>query len=578
VPPVAILGLYEAPSLHLVHWSFVPDQSSSTAATPAASSGLSLSSLQALLESARLLNSSLSLEELLRHLLRTVMGRLLVTRAVIALENGGQMRVELTRGVQAFAQGAAFRDADAAAARLDLIYPIGDPGHPVGILALGRPALGTLTAEQRDLLLAVLELAAVGLSNARAHEQTVRVAHSLDQSVQELRAILDLARGLAAKIEAEEIAHLLALTLAGRWIARRHAVAAWREGHAPVIRQRGIVLPEIGRLRSIAAQLPEPAYPGESLPDSVAAEWRVEPGSVVFPIRTSDETIGIVVCGSRATGLAYSPADLEFGAGLIAQAAVAFENAWRLREILEQKKLEQELAIAAGIQESLFPSKLPVLEMSDLAARNRQARHVGGDYYDALPMDGGKHLLCVADISGKGLPAALLMANIQATLRAVIGAHSSLAELANCVNRLLHANTPSNRFATAFFLSYDPATGNCVYVNGGHNDGVVLRADGTVGRLATTGLPVGLFARATYDEGHVSLAPGDLLTIYSDGVPEAEDANETEFGMERMIEVLRTHREQTAEVIVDEMMKRIDEFAGTAPQHDDITLMVLKRM
>lgn len=556
----------------------MPDNPSNTATVPATNSSLSLSGLQALLESARLLNSSLSLEDLLRHLLRTAMGRLLVTRGLIAIEDHGEMRVELARGVQGFAKGTVFHEADAGPAKLDLLYFIGDIDRPVGVLALGKPALGKLTPEQHELLQAMLELAATALGNARAHEETVRVARSLDQSVQELRAILDLARGLAAKIEAEEIAHLLALTLAGRWASRKHAVAAWRDGHVPVIRQRGIVLPDVAILRSVAAELAEPAYTEDALADDVRATLGVGPNSVVFPIRTSEEVIGIVVCGARATGLPYSAADLEFGAGLIAQAAVAFENAWRLQEILVQKKLEQELAIAASIQESLFPSVLPELAVSDLAARNRQARQVGGDYYDVLPMDSGKHLLCVADISGKGLPAALLMANIQATLRAIIGAHPSLADLATRVNSLLHASTPSNRFATAFFLAYDPASGTATFVNGGHNDGIVLRNDGSVELLTTTGLPLGLFARAAYEEGRVELAPGDLLMIYSDGVTEAEDGNDGEFGMERVIDVLKSYREQSASVIVDEMVGRIDAFVGTAPQHDDITLMVLKRL
>jgi len=556
----------------------VPENPSNTGAATAISSSLGLSGLQALLESARLLNSSLSLEDLLRHLLRTVMGRLLVTRGVVAIEEGGEMRVALARGVPGVAKGSLFREAEAASLKLDLVYAIGDSGKTVGLLALGRPALGDLTTEQHELLLGMLELAAVALANARAHEKTVRVAHSLDQTVQELRAILDLARGLAAKIEADEIAHLLALTLAGRWTSRRHAVAAWRKDHNPVIRQRGIILPDLETLQSTTRELVEPAYTQATLPPTVHAAWPVEAGSVIFPIRTAEDTIGVVVCGARATGLPYSPADLEFGAGLIAQAAVAFENAWRLQEILEQKKLEQELAIAAGIQESLFPSKLPALNVTDLAARNRQARHVGGDYYDALPMEGGKHMLCVADISGKGLPAALLMANIQATLRATISAHPSLAELATRVNALLHANTPSNKFATAFFLAYDPETGSSTYVNCGHNDGIVLRGNGEVELLTTTGLPVGLFARAAYEEGKVTLQPGDLLMMYSDGVTEAEDTNDTEFGMERVIDVLRSHRDEPADTIVAQMVSCIDAFAGTAPQHDDITLMVLKRL
>jgi sigma-B regulation protein RsbU (phosphoserine phosphatase) len=544
-----------------------------------AMSNLSQSGLRALLESARLLNASATLDELLSHLIRTVMGRLLVTRGVVAIQHDGAMRVELARGVPAIAKGSILTAEATAGARLELQYPIGSD-VPVGVLALGKPALGALTAEQLDLLHALLELAAIAIAKARAHEHTVRVNRSLDQSLQELRAIVDLARGLAAKTEAGEVAHLLALTLAGRWTVRKHAVAAWREGHAPVIRQRGIVLPDLAAVQAIAAGLTEAAYPPEALPDDVRATLQMEPGAIVFPIRAGDASMGLMVCGPRMAGLPYLSSDLEFGAGLIAQAAVAFENAWRMEEILRRRQIEQELAIAASIQESLFPSALPALFASDIAARNRQARQVGGDYYDVLPLGGtaGRHLLCVADISGKGLPAALLMSNIQATLRAITRTPIPLAELATTANALLYASTPSNRFATAFLLDYDPQTGSCTYVNGGHNDGIVLRGEGAVELLPTTGLPLGMFARAAYEEGRVDLAPGDLLMLYSDGVTEASDLHEEEFGMERVIDALKSRRECSAAELADHMVKAIDAFVGAAPQHDDITLMVMKRL
>jgi phosphoserine phosphatase RsbU/P len=550
-----------------------------SAAVPAKPS-LSHSGLQALLESARLLNASATLDELLSHLMRTVMGRLLVTRGAIAISDNGAMRVELARGVSGVSRGIILTDETAAAAKLELQYPIATAEGPIGVLALGKPALGAPTAEQLDLLQALLELAATAITKARAHEHTVQVNRSLDQSLQELRAIVDLARGLAAKTDAGEVAHLLALTLAGRWTVRKHAVASWRDGHAPTIRQRGIVLPEIAILRTMAASLTESAYTAESLPDDARAALQLEAGAILFPIRAGDQTMGIVICGPRMGGRTYRASDIEFGAGLIAQAAVAFENAWRLEEILRRQQIEQELAIAASIQESLFPSKLPALFGSDIAARNRQARQVGGDYYDVIYLGGtaGRHLLCVADISGKGLPAALLMSNIQATLRAITRTPAPLAELATMTNSLLFASTPSNRFATAFLLDYDPQTGSCVYVNGGHNDGIVLRRDGTVELLATTGLPIGLFANAVYEEGRVQLAAGDLLMLYSDGVTEASDLREEDFGMERVIDVLKSHRDLSAAELSDLMIKTIDAFVGAAPQHDDITLMVMKRL
>ena len=537
--------------------------------------------MHALLDSVRLLNASLNLQDLLSHLARTVMGRLLVTRIAVAIEEQGEMRVALARGVPALAKGSVLRQSEAAERKLELWYPIGPAERPLGILAMAKPALGPIAEEQHQLLLALLEVAETAVLNARAHEETVRINRVLDQNVQELNAVLDLARGLASKLDAEEIAHLLALTLAGRYTIRKHALAAWHAGRAPVLRQRGIHLPDLAVLQAALSLLTEPAYRCENLPRGIPETLATEPGSAVFPIRTSDDAIGIVVCGPRLAGAPYAPSDLAFGAGLIAQAAVAFENAWRLEEIVAQKQIEQELSIAAGIQESLFPATLPALDATDLAARNRQARQVGGDYYDVLPIEShesGRHLLCVADISGKGLPAALLMANIQATLRATIGAQDSLSALATRVNILLHASTPPNKFATAFLLTYHPPTGGCTYVNGGHNDGIVLRGDGAVTLLETTGMPLGLFARAAYEEGQTHLAPGDLLMLYSDGVTEAEDIHEEQFGMDRVIDVLRAYREQPATAIVEQMLLRIDEFAGAAPQHDDITLMVLKRM
>ena len=262
---------------------------------------------------------------------------------------------------------------------------------------------------------------------------------------------------------------------------------------------------------------------------------------------------------------------------------MAFENAWRLVEILARRQIEQELSIAAGIQESLFPGKLPELDRVDLAARNRQARLVGGDYYDVLPLDGrspaSRHLLCVADISGKGLPAALLMSTIQATLRATLGTQKNLSELAARVNSLLHASTPSNRFATGFLLAYDPSTGcGDLCECGPQRRDRARAATAAWNCLTTTGLPLGLFARADYEEAAVELAPGDLLMLYSDGVTEADNLDEEDFGMDRVTAVLKECQDQPAAAIVDRMLREIDAFAGAAPQHDDITLMILKRL
>ena len=536
------------------------------------------SRLESLLESAKLLNASLNLDDLLRHLLRTVMGRLLVSRCVIAIGSGADCKVALARGCPALPAGASFNKEAAKTAGLEEFFSIGDPDNPIGVLAISAPARGKLEIDEQDFVRALVGLAASGITNARAHDEAVRTNRILDQKVQELRALLDLGRGLASTLEPEEIAQLLVLTLAGRWIVRKHAIATWKEGHTEILRFKGLELSVGDPLKETTSKLSEAVVlqTGET-----AARFAIPTGSLLLPLRSGEETFGLVVCGPRMGTQQYSEADLEFGAGLVAQAAVAFENAWHFRETVGKKQLEKELALAAAIQQGLFPASLPRLQGSDIAARNLQAKQVGGDYYDAIPTGQRApnlpHLLCVVDISGKGMFASLLMSNIQATLRALLTPETTLPVLAVRANDLLHATTPSNRYATAILVMYDPSTGTCSWVNCGHNDGVVLRKNDDVLMLDCSGLALGQFPKRKYESRDFVLAEGDLLALYSDGVTEAQDLAENEFGLDRLTACLRANRDLPAAQIVDSVFSEIEAFVGTAPQFDDITLMVMKR-
>ncbi len=532
------------------------------------------SRLEALLESAELLHASLRIEDLLRHLMRTVMGRLLVGRAVIGIRGEGGMRVALSRGLPSLPPGEAFVEETARSAGVEEILPIGDAADPVGLLGIGKPMRGELEAEERNFLHALLSLAASGIQNAQSHDEAVRLNLSLDQKIQELRALLDMVRGLAATLEPDAIAQLLALTLAGRWALRKYAVAAWREGHPLTLRQRALDLAGLLAAKETLADLPDAHLLTEDL-HGIAA------GSLLLPIRSGKDVSGVVVCAPRAGDLRYTEGDLEFGAGLVGQASVAFDNAWHFRETLVKQQMEKELAVAADIQRMLFPAQLPQLLHTTVAARNRQAKQVGGDYYDVIPLEARgpaePHLLCVVDISGKGMFASILMSNIQATLRALLHGGTQMKTLAERTNDLLHATTPSNRYATALLSFYNPVTGVCRWVNCSHCDGLILRANGDVARLSCTGMALGMFPRQVYEEETCTLGAGDILALYSDGVSEAQGVSEEEFGTDRLIDVMRSHAADPPEAIVDGVFAAIDEFAGDAPQFDDITIMIVKR-
>ncbi len=543
------------------------------------------SRLEALLESAQLLHSSLNLDDLLRHLLRSVMGRLLVSKGLIAVSEDGVMRLALVRGLPKLAAGGVFDETAARASGVNLVLPIGDETDPVGLLAIAIPPNKEIEDEEIDFLRALLGIAASGIENARAHSEAHQLNQALDQKVQELRTLLDLVRGLTSSLEPDEVAQLLMLTLAGRWAVRKYALVAWKKEHPPVMRLKGMELDELANFESYAAQLSDlpDAIKVADLPENeFRAALREEQAEVVFLIRAGDDSSGgIAVLGPRPGNLSYTESDLEFGGGLVAQAAVAFQNSWYFREAIERKKVEQELALAANIQQNLFPASLPHLEGYDLAARNRPARQCGGDYYDALANGGvgaeSSYLICVADVSGKGLPASLLMSNIQATLRALLDRIASLTELSAHTNELLYASTPSNKYVTAILFNLDLTTGKARYVNAGHTDCLLLRANGEAVWLKATGTPLGLLPGMPYDEQSVELHPGDLAALFSDGVTEAQDEQENEFGEERLAEFLRPIAHESSEVIVDKVFAEIDRFAGSAPQYDDITLFVIKR-
>jgi len=242
--------------------------------------------------------------------------------------------------------------------------------------------------------------------------------------------------------------------------------------------------------------------------------------------------------------------------------------------------MEKELSVAASIQEGLFPASLPVLPDVRVAARTRPARQVGGDYYDAIPAGAPgheRHIFCVADVTGKGLPASLIMSSMQASLRALANTGLTLDRLAVQINELLYATTPGNRFVTAVIVSIDPQTGDCRLVNAGHNEALRVSATGQAEAFNATGMALGLFPGAGYDELTLTMAPGDLLALYSDGVTEALNTAEEEFSVERLTDCLARHRHDGPDAIVEAVFTELDAFVGTAPQHDDITFLVMKR-
>jgi len=256
--------------------------------------------------------------------------------------------------------------------------------------------------------------------------------------------------------------------------------------------------------------------------------------------------------------------------------ALEAQRAAIAEKLESERRAAQELEIARMVQARLFPQTLPPLGTLEYAGVCVQARQVGGDYYDFLNLGHDRLGLVVGDIAGKGIAAALLMANLQANLRsqgAIALEHPQ--RFLESVNRLFYENTIESAYATLFFAEYDSRTQCLRYANCGHLPGLVLRGDSTMDKLTSTGTVLGLFKEWDCSIGESNLLPGDTLVLYTDGVTEAFDDRGEEFGEPRLIDSLRRYRDQKAQALLDSILDDVNKFSSRE-RHDDITLLVAK--
>lgn len=248
-------------------------------------------------------------------------------------------------------------------------------------------------------------------------------------------------------------------------------------------------------------------------------------------------------------------------------------------EITDRVVMKRDLQIAKEIQGWLLPPSPPAVPGLEIAFETKPANTVAGDYYDVFPRPGanGAFLIAIADVAGKSVPAAMLMASYQASLKTLAARANSLVDLAASMNNFACGNSQNGRrFTTTFIAEYHAGSRQLAYVNAGHNPPMLMRKNGSIERLSEGGIPLGIFAGAQYASGATSIEAGDWLAIFTDGATEAENTAAQEYSEGRLVQALYANAAATPQAALRAILMDIDRFAGSAPQHDDITLMLLK--
>ncbi len=300
--------------------------------------------------------------------------------------------------------------------------------------------------------------------------------------------------------------------------------------------------------------------------------------SVIAVLRHGVEVLGALVLGPKITGTRYTAEDKGLLSTLASQLSSALKNAALYRESVEKSRLEEEMMLARKIQRTFLPASFPRVEGLDIYASAVPSKLVGGDYFDVLDMGDGRLMFAVADVAGKGVPAGLLMSMLQASLRTQITENGlAVGKILHKINRLVYESTDPEQFATFFLCTIDMLQRTLTFSNAGHNYPIIVRKDGTWELLKDGGLILGVMGGVTFDEGRTPLEPGDMLFCYTDGVTEARDANDEEYGEDRLIELVRSLRyEPSAREVISAVQRSVMEFTGGAEQADDMTILVLK--
>jgi sigma-B regulation protein RsbU (phosphoserine phosphatase) len=455
------------------------------------------------------------------------------------------------------------------------------------------PAAIPLTVQDDALALLVLEKPPadpVGFASVTAHAarllDSVRMADKVQKAdfelkyrVWELQSLYDVGLSIAGTLDFESLAEDILYKSMSLLNARTGTlIVCDRAADAPVyVRHLGEPLLD----GESARLLPSTVLRCNTIAERVGLLTHAPAEKLLaVPILADGRWLGVLIVADKENRDGsiddFTEADERVASLFANQAAIALENARLHREAVEKEKMEREMELAASIQKTILPETLPDVPGLLVAGGNRPAKLVGGDYFDVYPLADGRTALCVADVSGKGVPAALLVSTVHACLHLLVPNNASdLPGLVARVNRHLVGFSSTRKFATLFIAVFDPAAGTFTYVNAGHNPGLWL-SPGGVTLLPSGGVPVGMMPGVTHKQATIQVAPGDTLLLYSDGITEALNGADEEFGMERLTALSLGGREQPPAELSRRIFGAVSDFTTGVAQYDDQTVLIAR--
>lgn len=556
---------------------------------PDTTSITSLINLESLLDFSARLNESNDEGFISNALVLTVMGKLRLLRCAVLIPENGILKVVSAKGKINFSDVEVFSIRDVTKlpnpeVPLELeqngfryIFPLWHHDKLISILCIGAIPSGDLSEEEIQYGSLVCSIAANAIHSARANADLIRQKNELEQQNQLLTTIFEVNREFSALLSKSQILQMFSYRLMGQMMVSRFAVYAMDNKICETVINRFTANFPAELLHELCE------HEGTTLNTFLGIKHQtrvlLEGAGVklITKMIIHGEVKGLLLVGGKLNNASFTSVNEQFIESLGNIMISALENARLFQEELHKKRLESELSLATEIQRGLLPSTLPVVHGYSCAATSIPSKHVGGDYYDFIRLSDGRLIIAIADVSGKGMPASLLMANVQAALRVLAPLDMRLEELVTRINAIVYHNTSPDKFVTFFGAIFDPKDSSFTYINAGHNPPFVVRADGSIEELNEGGIILGIVEDAPpYNSGNFHLHIGDTIVMYTDGVSEAMNHDNDEFGEEQLKDIAVYTRHMDASAILETIVLAVQKHANDAPQSDDITLAVVK--
>lgn len=460
-----------------------------------------------------------------------------------------------------------------------VVVPLQSHREALGVLALSTEAIDDTMEDDVAFVKAAAAFLSTLITNQRLMQETREGDFQLKYRLWELESLYDIGLSIASTLNVDELADEILFRMISLTNARRAALYLREDGGFKLYRSFGDV--REGFLETeLVEQLSREGKP-LTFEGGSACLFPACATFVAVPIKgNNDAVIGVLAAADRETregGIgAFEANELRLLALFANQVAIALENARLHQEALEKQAMERDLELAATIQTAILPKAIPHMDGVEIAALSRPARQVGGDYHAFFVRDGVMTAL-VADVAGKSMPAALLVSALHAVLQLFFAEGRELGEIATELNRHIHNWSAENKFITMIMVAIDPEHETIQYVNAGHNPGYLV-INGKLDTIKAHGLPIGILPNTRYATQTRAFPAGACAVLYSDGITEAEDIDGNELGNERLEALLQEHIGCGANLIRDQIAEMVDAFVGEAPQKDDETIVIARRI